>query len=259
MTLPSSPPGETKQTLYVHGLTAGLTTHAPPQRPGRFTCAVSNSPEGRLTSAPITPLRLLASSSAQRVTSAVQPVWWRGAQALAGLAVEVLVEQHQVAQVRVLGVARVVAVAGTLPVRAGQEEAQQAPAEFVARPRRASASLPDPVGHSTLEAVAVEVVVALQRLDQQVVEREPDRPAPVGVAAEEPRSRLARLVVDAVGLLPSTLEHERLSRRGRARASACRRARGTRSRRARSAARAPGAPSRGSPAGGGRRAGERSR
>ena len=43
-----------------------------------------------------------------------------------------------------------------------------------------------------LERVAVEVVVALQRLDQQVVDREPDRPAPVGVAAEQAGVRLGR-------------------------------------------------------------------
>jgi hypothetical protein len=38
-------------------------------------------------------------------------------------------------------------------------------------------------------------MVALQRLDQQVVDRKPDRPAPVGVAAEEAGGGLARLVV----------------------------------------------------------------
>src|SRR5687767_15446879 len=38
---------------------------------------------------------------------------------------------------------------------------------------------------------AVEVVELLQRLDQQEVDREPDRAAPVRVAAEETRRRLA--------------------------------------------------------------------
>ena len=38
----------------------------------------------------------------------------------------------------------------------------------------------------------------LQRLDEQVVDRKPNRPAPVGVAAEEPAVRFGRLVIDAV-------------------------------------------------------------
>ena len=42
------------------------------------------------------------------------------------------------------------------------------------------------------QVVAVEVVVALQRLDEQVVDGEPDRAAPVRVAAEEAGRRLAR-------------------------------------------------------------------
>ena len=45
-----------------------------------------------------------------------------------------------------------------------------------------------------------------ERLDDQVVDREPDRPAPVGVAAEQAGGRLAGLVVDA----------GRRARRGRA-------------------------------------------
>jgi len=40
----------------------------------------------------------------------------------------------------------------------------------------------------------------LQRLDEQVVDREPDWPAPVGVAAEQAARRFRRLVGDAVGL-----------------------------------------------------------
>src|SRR5438093_10205178 len=38
----------------------------------------------------------------------------------------------------------------------------------------------------------------LERLYQEVVDREPDRAAPVGVAAEQAQVRLRRFVVDAV-------------------------------------------------------------
>ena len=46
------------------------------------------------------------------------------------------------------------------------------------------------------QIVAEEPVVPAQHLDQQVVEREPQRAAPVGVAAEHRRGGLGRLVVD---------------------------------------------------------------
>jgi hypothetical protein len=48
------------------------------------------------------------------------------------------------------------------------------------------------------EVVAQVVVELLQRFDDQEVDRKPDRPSPVRVAAEHGRPRLAGLVVDAV-------------------------------------------------------------
>ena len=51
-----------------------------------------------------------------------------------------------------------------------------------------------------LEVVAVVVMELLQRLDDQEVDREPDRPAPVRVAAEQPDVGLARLVVRRVSV-----------------------------------------------------------
>ena len=67
----------------------------------------------------------------------------------ARVAVEVLVEQHQVPPVRVVGEARVVAVAGPAAVRVGQEEPRQPRGELVARPRSRFIMRPEPVGHST--------------------------------------------------------------------------------------------------------------
>ena len=49
-----------------------------------------------------------------------------------------------------------------------------------------------------LEVVAEVVMELLQRFDQQEVHREPDRPAPVGIAAEQSGARIRRLVVDAI-------------------------------------------------------------
>src|SRR5205823_6799057 len=49
-----------------------------------------------------------------------------------------------------------------------------------------------------LEVVAEVVVKFLQRLDEQVVRRKPDRSSPIGIAAKQPCRRLARLIVHAV-------------------------------------------------------------
>jgi hypothetical protein len=49
-----------------------------------------------------------------------------------------------------------------------------------------------------LEVVAVEVVVALERFDDQEVDREPHRAAPVRVAAEQAGVRLGGRVLDRV-------------------------------------------------------------
>src|SRR5262245_53226940 len=50
------------------------------------------------------------------------------------------------------------------------------------------------------EVVTVVVMKLLQRLDDQVIDREPDRSAPVRIAAEEARPRFGRFVVDRVEL-----------------------------------------------------------
>src|SRR5690606_17146705 len=114
-----------------------------------------------------------------------------GATAAAVVAVEVLVEEHVVAPVRIVGPAAVVAVAGTASAAVGEEEraetALQLACDDVERDAvtRAGRQLDG-------EALAVEVVVALERLDDEEVQREPHGAAPVRVAAEHPRVRLAR-------------------------------------------------------------------
>src|SRR5687767_4435793 len=106
-----------------------------------------------------------------------------GAQPLAVVAVEELVEEDEVAEVLVV-VLGLFAVAGP-PARrgVGEEQDGEPPLQFlrhfaevhpVAGARRAL----------DLEGVAVVVVVALEGFDEQEVGGEPDRAAPVGVAAE---------------------------------------------------------------------------
>src|SRR5207248_11701723 len=73
------------------------------------------------------------------------------------------------------------------------------------------------------QAVTVEVVITLERLDEEVIDREPDGAAPVGVAAEERGVGFGRCIVDPV-LLPIHREPERaLAMHLRERADAVRR------------------------------------
>src|SRR5262249_56913929 len=111
------------------------------------------------------------------------------------VAAEVLTERDQVAPVGILAEARIIGVARPAAVGVGDEEVREAPGELlrdlpeVHRASRASGAL-------DAQAVAVEVMVALERLDEQVVHREPDRAAPVRVAAEERRVGLGGGVVE---------------------------------------------------------------
>src|SRR6267142_3925499 len=120
-----------------------------------------------------------------------------GADAGALIAVKILVEEEKVAPVWIDLERPDGAVHGAPAVAAAQEQADE-PARQLARdvPEveqavRAGRAL-------DLEVVAVEVVELLQRLDQQVVQREPHGAAPVRVAPEERRAGFRGLVVHAM-------------------------------------------------------------
>src|SRR4030095_8509999 len=110
------------------------------------------------------------------------------------VAVEVFVEQDEIAPERIALEYLRAAVDGPPAVLIAQEDAREPPRALrgpppqVERRRRARRE-------RDLERVAVEVVELLQRLDQQVVDREPDGAAPVRVAPEEPARGLRRLGV----------------------------------------------------------------
>src|SRR5512139_1281037 len=108
----------------------------------------------------------------------------RGAQAAPAVAVEILVEQDVVAKVRVVAllVAGAVDRAATLAICAENagEPARQffgdlIKAELAAGARRAL----------HLQSLAVKVGETVERVHEQVIDREPDGAAPVGIAAEE--------------------------------------------------------------------------
>ena len=119
------------------------------------------------------------------------------AQSLAGFAVKIFVKEHQVAPVRVVSEARVAAVARAASAGVGEKDAGEARAKFKGDLMKVHHA-PRSGGAFDLEAVSVEMVVAFEGLEDEEVYREPDRPTPVRVAAEEASSGFARVIIDAV-------------------------------------------------------------
>ena len=131
----------------------------------------------------------------------------RGADAGAGVAVEVLVEQQQVVPIRV-GLELLDRPEDRPPaVLVGQPDRDEPSARCPPK-RRAAGRLARSGRVVDREVVAHERVPVPERHDDEVVRRHPDRSAPVRVAAEQARRRFAGLVVDLRGQ-PAELELER--------------------------------------------------
>ena len=161
-----------------------------------------------------------------------------GAEPGAVVAVEVLVEQHEVLPVRDRS--------GTARCRRTPAGARRSSGRKIDASRRPSSSATSNSVHCVaragraldLEVVAVVRVQVQQAAQDEVVDGEPHRPPPVRVAAEHPGVGLGRQVVHLVGLAVD-VEPERVLERGSATAPAARAGRGTRPRRA--CGRGPGA------------------
>src|SRR5579884_4344690 len=119
----------------------------------------------------------------------------RSAEAGARVGVEVLVEREQIVPGGVLLEQLVAPEDGTCPVGALQEDSDEAMCELVGHlgERQPSARAGRALDE---EGVAEIAVVDAQRLEQEVVDREPDGPAPIRVSAEEAGGRLGRLVAE---------------------------------------------------------------
>src|SRR6516165_148965 len=109
-----------------------------------------------------------------------------------------------VSKVGVVLKAAVVAEYGPLPIRIPEEDPVQAGSELVGdlvdrvMPTRTRWTL-------HFEIVAVVVVELLERFNDQVIHRHPDRSAPIRVSAKESRRGLAGLILDREAL-PIPLE-----------------------------------------------------
>src|SRR5262245_51359177 len=115
----------------------------------------------------------------------------RGAETAAGVAIVIFVEQEVVLEVRI-GLHLLVAAEDRSPsVAVAPEDVDQAAPQLVGDLfQRLLPAGPDRAFDAKL--VAVELVELVQALDDQIVERHPDRTAPIGVAAEKIALRFGR-------------------------------------------------------------------
>ena len=108
-----------------------------------------------------------------------------------------------------VGLEQRVAAEDRAPPVGVEEERDQPAARSSATCARVSV-VPEPVGCSTTRSSPKKAANRRSASIDQDVDREPHRPAPVGVAAEEAGRRLARLVVDARRRSSPQVEDERL-------------------------------------------------
>ena len=121
------------------------------------------------------------------------------AEPLPRVAVEVFVEKHKVAPVRIASVYLFTAVDRPYARRARKEEGDKPPRDlpshFAEVPSGAA-----PGGKLDLERVPVKVVIPLERFDDEIVQRKPYRSPPIRVSPEKCGVGLSRDVGDAVRL-----------------------------------------------------------
>jgi hypothetical protein len=129
----------------------------------------------------------------------------RGANAPTRIAVEVLVEQQVVAEVGIPLHARVMPVDCSQPVLIPGEDPGEPPGKLVGDIVDRH-QLPGTRRALDLEIVAIVVMKLLQGLDDEIIDGEPDGPAPVGVASEEAAVGLGRLIAHAE-IHPVDAEH----------------------------------------------------
>src|ERR1043166_8400929 len=129
-------------------------------------------------------------------------------QTLAVVAMKIFVEEQQFFPRRIVGKARRPAVTWPAPAFVRQKQPAQSRVQFV-RDLTQIFELAGPRRTFHPQAVAVKMVIPLERLDQQIINRHPDRAAPVGIAAKQARARFTGLVTDPI-FVAIGLQHERM-------------------------------------------------
>src|SRR5216683_701573 len=119
----------------------------------------------------------------------------RGAQTATAVAVEIFIKQQMVAEP---GPAKALVAAEHWPgsISAAQKDAAQPIDDLIGDfSKAAHASRTHRALHSKL--IAIIAVKPVERFDNQIIERHPYRPAPIRIATEDPRIRIARHVIEA--------------------------------------------------------------
>src|ERR1700677_1996487 len=120
-----------------------------------------------------------------------------GAQSMTGIAMKILIEQKEILVPRLLIEPVVFPMQRTPPGRIPFKQADH-PFRQVVRYLLQGLCLPRARRILYRQPVAIEFPVLPDRLDDQIVDRYPDRPAPVRIAAEEIGSRTPRIIFDMV-------------------------------------------------------------
>ena len=123
------------------------------------------------------------------------------AKTAAGFAVEVFVEQNEITPVRVGAVFVNFSVTRALASFIRQKDARE-PARKLLRDFLECEHFSRTYWTLYFQLIAIEMVVAFERFDEQVIDRKPDRAAPVRVAAEKVAGAFAGHVIHAMFLVP---------------------------------------------------------
>src|SRR6266571_3856553 len=117
-----------------------------------------------------------------------------GTDAAPAITVEVLVERDVIAPVRIVLKGHVGAKYSSATLLITQKDVREPPREFLRHlPQRQFLAGAGRVFYQ--EIVAIELLVFLERFDQQEIDGEPDRPAPVGIPSKGSGGRFTRLVI----------------------------------------------------------------
>src|SRR5476649_1233103 len=125
-----------------------------------------------------------------------------GSAAAPGISVKVFAKQKQTLPVRVFSVAALAAIARAVTGSVRQKKPLQTTRE-IARGLAKSHPLSRTRGEFNAQALPIEQMIDTQRFEDEVVDGEPYRSAPIGVAAERTARTFPRLVVHRIGVTAS--------------------------------------------------------
>ena len=125
------------------------------------------------------------------------------AAAAAGFAVEIFIEKNEITPVRIGRIFRDLAVTRTDAPFVRQKDARETPRKFL-RDFFQGQHLSGTDWAFHFKTFTKEKVITLERFDDEEVDREPNRAAPVRIAAEKVTRSLARDIIDPIFFVAHT-------------------------------------------------------